>query len=78
MVVCHQPVYNKESKLPMESESERIKASVYSTYSIIRDFILGVDHTTVCESRSAEQVFFPFFPPLFVCLSDEESRDPSR
>jgi len=28
MVVNHQPVYNKGSELPMESENERIEASV--------------------------------------------------
>ena len=50
--VCHQPARNKGSKIPMKSE--RIEVSVWSTYSIIRDFVLGVDHATVRESRSAE------------------------
>ena len=43
-----------------------------------RDLVFGVDHAAVCESQSAEQVLFPLFPPLFVCLSNEESWDPSR
>jgi len=48
------------------------------TYSILRDFLLGVDHATVCKGRSVERVLFPLCPPLFVCLGDEESWDPSR
>ena len=43
---------------------------------IIGDFVLGVNHAAVRKGRFAEQVLLPFFPPLFVRLSDEEDRDP--
>jgi len=48
------------------------------TYSVFGDLILGVDHAVVCQSRCAEQMFFPLFPPLFICLSDEESQNLGR
>ena len=47
-----------------------------NAYSIIGDFVLGVDHTAVREGRFAEQVLLPFLPPLFVRLSDEKDQDP--
>ena len=47
-----------------------------NTYSIVGDFVLGVDHAAVRESRFAEQMLFPFFPQLFLCPSNEEGRDP--
>ena len=46
------------------------------TYSVIGDFVLGVDHATVRKSRFAEQMLLPFFPPLFVRLSNEEGWNP--
>jgi len=47
-----------------------------NTYSIVGDFVLGVDHAAVRKSRFTEQMLLPFFPPLFVRLSNEEGRDP--
>ena len=47
-------------------------------YSVLGDLVLGVDHAAVCEGRSVEQVIFLFLPPLFICLSNEESWDRSR
>ena len=60
----------------MEEKVGGLKHQFKNTYSVIRDFVLRVNHATVCKSRSAEQVLFLFFPPLFVCLSDEEGWDP--
>ena len=68
----------QRSKLPIENENKRRLKHRLETYSVLGDFILGVDQTTVREGRFAKQVFFPLFPPLFVCLSDEEGRDPIR
>jgi len=42
------------------------------TYNVIGNLILGVDHAAVCQSRYAEQMFLPLFPPLLMHLSDEE------
>ena len=67
---------NTESELSMEVKMKGLEHRFRNTYSIVRDFVLGVDHATVHESRFAEQMIFPFFPPLFVCLSNEEGRDP--
>ena len=55
----------------MEIKLKELKHRFEEAYSIIRDFILGVDHATVRKSRSAEQVLLPFCPPLFIRLSDE-------
>jgi len=54
-----------------------LKHRFKNTYSVVRDLVLRVNHATVRKSRSAEQVLFPFFPPLFICLSNEEGRDPN-
>jgi len=62
----------------MEVKVKGLKHRFGNTYGIIGDSVLGVDHAAVRESRFAEQMLFPFFPPLFVCLSNEEGRDPSR
>jgi hypothetical protein len=42
------------------------------TDNVIGDLIVAVDHAVVCQSRCAELVFLPFFPPLLVHLSDEK------
>jgi len=60
----------------MEIKVKGLKHRFRNTYSIIGDFVPGVDHTVVRESRFAEQMLLPFFPPLFVCLSNEEGQDP--
>jgi len=60
----------------MEVKVKGLKHRFRNTYSIIGDFVLGVDHAAVRESRFLEQMLFPFFPPLFVCLSNEEGRNP--
>ena len=48
------------------------------TYSVLGDFILGVDHAAVCEGQSTEQMLFPLFPPLLVHLGDEKGWDPAQ
>ena len=60
----------------MEIKVKGLRHRFGNTYSIVEDFVLRVDHAAVCKSRFAEQVLIPFFPPLFVRLSNEESRDP--
>ena len=60
----------------MEVKVKGLRHQIGNTYSIIGDFVLAVDHATVRKSRFAEQMLLPFFPPLFVRLSDEEGRDP--
>jgi len=60
----------------MEIKVKEWRHQFGNTYSIIGNFALGVDHATVCESRFAEQMLLPFFPPLFVRLSDEKGWDP--
>ena len=57
----------------MEMKKKRLKHRCKDAYSVDRDLVLRINHATVCKSRSTEHVLFPFFPPLFVCLSDEES-----
>jgi len=57
-------------------EIKELRHRFGNTHNVIRDFVLGVDHAAVQESRFAEQMLLPFFPPLFVRLSDEEGRDP--
>ena len=64
-----------ESELPMKVKV-KLKHRFENTYSIIGDSVLRVDHAAARESRFAEQMLFPFFPPLFVCLSNEEGWDP--
>jgi len=46
------------------------------TYSIDGDFVLRIDHATICKGRSAEQVLLPLLPPLLVCLSNKEGWNP--
>ena len=60
----------------MEIELNESRHRFGNTYSVIRNFVLGVDHVVERESRFAEQMLLPFFPLLFVRLSNEEGRDP--
>ena len=60
----------------MEIKVKQLRHQFGNTYSVIGNFVLGVDHAAVRKSRFAEQMLLPFFPPLFVRLSDEEGRDP--
>ena len=60
----------------MEIKLKELRHWFENTYSIIGNFILGIDHAAVRKSRFAEQMFLPFLPPLFVRLSNEEGRDP--
>jgi len=60
----------------MEIKVKGLRHRFGNTYSVIRNFVLGVDHTAIRKSQFAEQMLLPFFPPLFVRLSDEEGRDP--
>ena len=62
----------------METKLGGLKHRFEDTYSIIGDFVLRIDHTTVREGRFAEQVLLPFCPPLFVRLSDEGGWNPLR
>jgi len=67
----------KTSKLPIGIEVTKELTYRSKTYSVIENLIAGIDHASICPSRRAEQVFSPFFPPLFVHLSNEEGWDPS-
>ena len=60
----------------MEIKLKELKHRFEGTYSIVGNFILGIDHAAVPKSRSAKQMLLPFCPPLFVRLSDEGGRDP--
>ena len=60
----------------MKMKIERLKHRFGNTYSVVGNFILGVDHAAVRTSRFAEQMLIPLFPPLFVHLCNEEGRDP--
>jgi len=60
----------------MEIKAKELGHWFENTYSVIRNFVLWVNHATVRERRFAEQMLLPFFPPLFVRLSDEEGWDP--
>jgi len=60
----------------MEIKVKRLRHRFGNTYSVIGNFVLRVDHAAVCKSRFVEQMILPFFPPLFVRLSNEEGRDP--
>ena len=76
MGVCHRPAYNKGVRYRWKVKMKGLKYRFRNTYSIIGDFVQGVDHAVVRESRFAEQMLLPFFPLLFVRLSNEEGRDP--
>ena len=60
----------------MKMRIKRLEHRFGGTYSIIGDFVLRIDHAAVRKGRSAEQMLLPFFPPLFIRLSDEEGRNP--
>jgi len=60
----------------MEIELKELKHRFGNTYSIIGNFVLGIDHAAVRKSRFAEQMLLPFLPPLFVRLSNESGWDP--
>jgi len=60
----------------MEIKVKELRHWFGNTYSDIRNFVLGVDHAAVRKSGFAEQMLLPFFPPLFVSLSNEEGQDP--
>jgi len=60
----------------MEIRVKELRHRFGNTYSAIGNFVLGVNHAAVRKSQFAEQMLLPFFPPLFVRLSDEEGRDP--
>jgi len=72
------PVKMKTSKLPIGTEVIKELRYWSKTYSVIRNFIVGIDHAAVCQSRCVEQVFLPFFPPLFIHPGNEEGWNPSR
>jgi len=59
----------------MEIKLKKLKHRFEDTYSVIGNFVLGVDHAAIHKSRSAEQMLLPFCPPLLVCLSDEGGWD---
>jgi len=52
----------------MEIKVKGLRHRFGNTYSVIGNFVLRVDHAAVRESRFAEQMLLPFFPPLFVRL----------
>ena len=60
----------------MEMKVKELRHPFGNTYSVIGNFVRGVNHAMVRECRFAEQMLLPFFPPLFVRLSDEEGWDP--
>jgi len=60
----------------MELKLRKLKHRFEDTYSIIGDFVLGIDHAAVRKSRSAEQMLLSFCPPLLVRLSDEGGWNP--
>jgi len=60
----------------MEVKVKGLRHWIGNTYSVIGDFVLGVDHAAVRKSQFAEQMLLPIFPQLFVRLSDEEGWDP--
>jgi len=44
---CRQPAKRYKSKSPMEVKSRELEHRFKDTYSIIRDFVLRIDHTVV-------------------------------
>ena len=49
----------------MEIELEELRHQFGNTYSVIRNFVLGIDRATVRKSRFAEQMLLLFLPPLY-------------
>jgi len=49
----------------MEIELKELKHRFEDAYSIIGNLILRIDHAAVHESRFAEEMLLPFYPPLF-------------
>jgi hypothetical protein len=60
----------------MGIELKELKLWFGDTYNITGNFVLGIDHDTVRESRFAEQMLLPLLPPMFVQLSNEGGWDP--
>ena len=60
----------------MEMKLRKLKHRFEDTYSIIGNFVLGIDHAAIRKSQPAEQMLLPFCPPLLVRLSDEVGWNP--
>jgi len=60
----------------MEITLRELKPRFEDTYSVVRYFVLGIDHAAVRKSRSIEQMLLPFCPPLLIRLSDEGGWNP--